>query len=438
MEYLTITQVNTLARGVLEEYSVWITGEVSNCSADKYYYKYFSLKDENASIACVYPSAKLSSLDFSIENGITIKAFGKLSVYEKGGTFQFKAEIIQKDGEGNLQAQIEEIKERLQKEGLLDASRKRKLPLIPARIAVITSKDGAAWKDFFKILGERYANCEVLLYDVLVQGDKAAESVMKGLTYINTLEDIDCIVITRGGGSLEDLMAFNDEKLARAVAASKYPVVSAIGHEKDISICDLVADLRASTPSNAAELISPHTDSLYQGLDSVHERLHTWINERLTMYTLQLEHVTARSCITERTKFNSHFSQELAVLTNRMASHKRIYESYGYLLNECSRKLMMHAQAFIHMQTEHMDSLYANLYDNATMFTTSHERILERIGLQLEGNNPLHILDKGYSIARDKDGAIIRHTTDIKTGEVIQTQLVDGMINSSVLSIKNN
>ncbi len=432
---LSVTQVNTLAKQVLEEYSVWIKGEVSGCSPDKYYYKYFKLKDELSAIDCVFPASKLLGLGFSIEDGITIKAFGKLSIFERDGRFQFKVEILEKDGVGDLQARIEEIKQRLQKEGLLDEARKRKLPLIPKKIGVITSKDSAAWKDFFKILQERYPNVEILLYDVLVQGDKSAKDVIKAMKYLNTIDDLDFIVITRGGGSLEDLMAFNDEQLAREAAQSRHPIVSAIGHEKDISVLDLVADLRASTPSNAAELIAPHKDALYQGLDVVLSRMQTWANNRIAVCNLNMSNTIARSDIVDVHRFTKRFLDELLSLSGKMASNKRIYESYGYQLSEIQYKFQSYSKNLV-------PQYITSLVDTKEKFRCASEdliqeytHILEKIGTHIELRNPLQILEKGYSIVKDSQGNIIKSVKSLKKGSELETQFSDGSVKSNILDI---
>jgi exodeoxyribonuclease VII large subunit len=433
-ECYSVTQANTLARQVLEEYSLWIQGEVSNTSADKYYYKYFSLKDESASISCVFPVAKLSSLDFVIQDGMSLKVFGKLSVFERDGRFQFKAEIIQQAGEGDLQAKIEEIKRKLQQEGLFDESRKKKLPLIPKRIAVITSKDGAAWKDFFKILNERYPNLEVLLYDVLVQGSKAAGQVIKALEYINTLEEIDLIVITRGGGSLEDLMAFNDESLARAIAASHYPVVSAIGHEKDVSISDLVADQRASTPSNAAELISPDKESLYQGLDTIYARLYRWGTQRVDLATMQLHGVIERSVLEDRYRLIRRFSESLDTYAAKIFAHRRLLTTYDGIVDQYQYKMLQMMQVRIRALDNRLDSISQDLQETTNRLLSSYTHSLETYAVKLQLGNPLQILEKGYSILKDESGKVIKSVSNVQKGQVILADVADGSIQSTILS----
>ncbi len=266
----TVTEINLEAKGLLENLNVWVKGEVQEYnSSPNWWYNYLVLQDEKSQIKCVVTSEVIQKSGVVLQAGKEICVFAQATLYAKRGDFQLKILEIEELGQGKLQKQIEELKIKLQKEGLFDESRKRALPEFPQKIGLVTSKDGAASKDFIKILGARFPLAEVILHDVFVQGDKCAKSVVSAINYFNQKTDIDVLVVTRGGGSLEDLMGYNSEEIARAIASSKIPVVVAIGHEKDVTIAELVADHRSSTPSNAAEEVAPDMRELMQSIDMI-------------------------------------------------------------------------------------------------------------------------------------------------------------------------
>lgn len=265
---LTVAQLNDQAKAVLEQFWVWVRGEVSEFKqARSWVYNYFTLKDEAAQIRCIVRDEVLQKLPAALTDGQALVVFGQVSLYSKRGDYQLKVQAIEAVGQGSLQEQLEKLKRKLQAEGLFAEERKRPLPRFPAKIGVISSKDGAAWKDFKKVLAHRFGGGELILRDVLVQGEKSPIQIVEALQAFNAEREVDLIVLTRGGGSLEDLWGFNDERVARAIVGSAIPIVSAVGHEKDVTIADLVADHRSSTPSNAAEEIVPHRDELARQLD---------------------------------------------------------------------------------------------------------------------------------------------------------------------------
>ena len=265
---LTVAQLNDQAKAVLEQFWVWVKGEVSEFKQSRsWVYNYFTLKDDSAQVRCIVREEVLSKLTAALTDGQAIVVFGQVSLYSKRGDYQLKVQAIETVGQGTLQEQLEKLKQKLQAEGLFAEERKKRLPRFPEKIGVISSKDGAAWKDFKKVLTHRFSGLQLILRDVLVQGEKSPRQIAEAIRRFNSEQEVEVIVLTRGGGSLEDLWGFNDEKVARAIAASAIPVVSAVGHEKDVTIADLVADHRSSTPSNAAEEIVPHRDELARQLD---------------------------------------------------------------------------------------------------------------------------------------------------------------------------
>ncbi|EKD49222.1 MAG: Exodeoxyribonuclease 7 large subunit, partial [uncultured bacterium] len=236
-------------------------------SSSAWYYNYLTLKDDKARISCVVHDSILKKLDFDIKDGREYIVYGQLSVYEKNGTYQLKLNKVERLGKGSLQEQLEKLKSKLQEEGLFAEEHKKSLPEFPEKIGVVASKSGAAWKDFKKVVKHRFEGVELILKDVLAQGKKCPEQVAQAVKDFNAEDEVDVIIVTRGGGSLEDLWGFNDEDVARAIFESIIPVVSAVGHEKDFTIADLVADHRSSTPSNAAEEIVPDKRDIMRRLD---------------------------------------------------------------------------------------------------------------------------------------------------------------------------
>ncbi len=273
-QIFSVGEINAQAREVLERFRVWIKGEVSEFKQSPgWAFSYLTLKDDEAQIQGIISRWDLEKIDFEIQNGKEVLVFGKLSIYEARGSYQIKIEKIEPLGKGTLQEQLEKLKKKLQAEGLFAEELKKPLPKFPSKIGVISSADGAAWKDFKKVLEHRFAGVELQLSDVLVQGDKSPKQIIDALEKFNQENEVELVVITRGGGSLEDLWGFNDEGVARAIVAAEIPVVSAVGHEKDVSIADLVADHRSSTPSNAAEEIVPDKQELQRWLDELAMRI---------------------------------------------------------------------------------------------------------------------------------------------------------------------
>lgn len=273
----TPSEVNAKAKAALRQFSFWVRGEVSDFSTNsRWFYSYITLKDDRAQLKCVARPSFLATLPFTIEKGKEILVFGTLSIYESGGEFQMEVAHIEELGVGTLQKKIEELKQKLQKEGLFDISRKRTLPAFPERIGVITSSsgEGAAWSDVVKVAQTRFPGIELVLADVFVQGEKAPLSIMEALKALNERNDIDVIILTRGGGAVESLMLFSlDELLIRAISSSRIPIVCAIGHEKDVSTAELVADARASNPSLATAMVLRDRKDLLQRIDEISRRI---------------------------------------------------------------------------------------------------------------------------------------------------------------------
>ena len=365
--------------------SVYLRGEISNL-ADHYRSGDIdlSLKDEKAAIKAVMFASNASRLKFRPQDGMTVLVRGRVSVYEVTGQYQFYIDDMQPDGIGALNLAFEQLKNKLSSEGLFDEEHKKPLPPYPKKIGVITSPTGAAVQDIFRILKRRYPLGEIVMCPVLVQGENAASQLTAAVERFNKLKCADVIIIGRGGGSIEDLWAFNDEKLARAVYNSEIPVVSAVGHETDFTICDFVADVRASTPSAAAELVSPEIESMKSDVLYYQKKLYDLITSKISFEKQRLEHLSKSKVLSSPLETVHNRNMKLDMLTARMKT------AYTTILSEKQRK-------------------FASL--NA----------------KLDALSPLKILSRGYSIA-EKDNAVIKSVNSVNVDDIITVRLFDGKL----------
>lgn len=295
---ITVSQLNRYVLSLLESdsnlSSVSVTGEISSFKKYSSGHLYFSLKDENSQVSCVMFRNNAMSLNFDPEDGMAVLAKGKASLYERNGKFQLYIVSMVPEGVGSLHVAFEKLKEKLSKEGLFDASHKKKIPVLPKRIGVVTSPSGAVIKDIINVLSRRFSNFNLLLYPCVVQGENAGQSISKAIRNMNMRQDIDVLIVGRGGGSIEDLWAFNEEIVARTVFESRIPVISAVGHETDFTICDFTADLRASTPSAAAELAIPMKSDLLSSVDVMRKKLDTKLKNKYEYEKMRLKNITGK------------------------------------------------------------------------------------------------------------------------------------------------
>lgn len=385
---LTVTALNTLVHDVLESNDIFshiaVRGEISNFVHHRSGHLYFSLKDEGSLVRAVMFRAAASRLAFTPQNGMKVVAFASLTTYIKDGQYQLIVSAMEPDGLGALYMEFEERKRRLAAEGLFDPARKRPLPKIPSRIGVITSPTGAAVRDVIRILGRRFPFAEVLLYPAQVQGAGAAQTMIAGLACFAKSIPCDVIILGRGGGSAEDLWEFNDEGLARAVAASPIPVISAVGHESDFTICDYVADVRAATPSAAAEIAVPETAELL-----------------------------------------AHFSN----LTARMGllCEKRIKREKERVQALSARRFFTDPEGLYREQRLRLDSLSRSLEYETTQKLTCARSALSTVGAKLDALSPLSILARGYAVVT-KDGHLVKRAGDIPENDTFSVRFADGAI----------
>ncbi len=436
---LSVSELTDRIQGVLETdfVDVWVEGEVSNLKRAASGHIYFSLKDEKAQIRAVVWRTDARLLRFRPQDGMHVVARGGLRVYPPRGDYQISIQVLEPLGKGSLAQAFEELKEKLDKEGLFDPARKRPLPVLPRRIGVVTSPTGAVIRDILRVLHRRYANLEVLIFPVRVQGEGAAAEITQGLVALNRLGGLDVIVLARGGGSLEDLQAFNEEGVARAIASSAVPTLSAVGHETDYTIADFVADLRAPTPSAAAELVIQAKEELRGRIAAAEKRLHAAVRHGLTRTRARVEAAGARRVFTAeqgRLRVRAQRVDEL-VRRGERALGRRLERS-----RDGARRLgeRLEALRWDRQLTARRDRV-ARLSDRLqALFRGGVDRRragLARLAGRLEGLSPLAVLGRGYALVwDDAAGVLPRAAAETGEGRRLRIRLHQGAIRATVES----
>lgn len=398
-QVLSILQVNEYIRSAMDRdpllTAVAVRGEISNYKVYPSGHHYFTLKDNDASLRCVMFKGNAVRLRFRPQNGMQIIAFGKISVYPRDGAYQLYCNALTVDGVGDLHAAFEQLKAKLAAQGLFDPSHKKPIPKYPGIIGIVTSSAGAAVHDMLRILRKRYPLVKVRLFPVRVQGAEAPGEIASAVYYANAWHLADLLIVGRGGGSIEDLWAFNDEMVAKAIYDSEIPVISAVGHEPDVTISDYVADLRAATPSNAAELAVPDQDSLRQGLDSAYNRMQTVFSRQITAARKQLGMLAANASLQNPTQYIHQRNQAMLHLYSRMIA--------GY---------------------------------ERTVSRKKHQFI--SVTAKLDAMSPLKVLTRGYSMTQDSQGNVISSVSRVNPGDRIRVTLSDGTLSAVVASEKEN
>jgi exodeoxyribonuclease VII large subunit len=442
-----VSELVAQARAFVEQVfaDVWVEGEISNCRSAPSGHIYFTLKDAEAQLPVVLFRRQALLLRFRPEDGLHVLVRGRVSVYEQRGQMQLVAETLEPVGAGSLQLAFEQLRERLKAEGLFDSTRKRPLPRFPRTAAIVTSPTGAVIRDFLNIVSRRHSGLNVLLYPVSVQGDSAPAEIETALAELNAAWrdcslQVDLIVLARGGGSLEDLAAFNSERVARGIASSGLPVVSAVGHETDFTIADFVADLRAPTPSAAAELVTEAQHNVAEHLAAQAHRL-----ERAARY--QLLH--ARQCFADLgfDRAESRVAAQLMRLAQRLDDlafreesalavqirqrQTRVAELAAAILRHDPRRALAQAR-------ERLAALHARL--NHAMERALHASAftVNALAARLHALSPLAVLDRGYALVLSPEGALIRTTAQLVPGSPVTTRLADGTFSSRVENVTPN
>jgi exodeoxyribonuclease VII large subunit len=387
---LSVTQLTYQIKSLLEENfpEVWVEGEISNLTVPQSGHAYFTLKDEQSQARAVLFRSSQRFLKFTLQHGIQVICRGRVSVYEPRGEYQFIVDYIEPKGVGALQLAFEQLKSKLEKEGLFDLDRKKPLPLLPQRIGLVTSPTGAAIRDMLRVIKRRHPKMHILIYPVPVQGAEAAPAIVEAIRYFNQERNVDVMIVGRGGGSLEDLWAFNEEVVARAIYGSKIPIISAVGHETDYTIADFVSDLRSPTPSAGAEMVVKTEESFRESIRSLESGLITSIRQRLEL---------TRSSLREFTRL--------------LADPRRVLEQYS----------------------QRVDELAGRLATGLRHTLRRDQALLAALASGLDHLNPLGILSRGYSITKKLPaGIILKDVSEIKPGDVISTKLHRGQIVSRV------
>ena len=420
-----------------QEYGdVWVEGEISNFRPAPSGHVYFTLKDADAQLPIVLFRRQAMLLRFRPEDGLHVLVRGRVSVYEQRGQMQLVAETMEPVGAGSLQLAFEQLKERLKAEGLFDAARKRPLPAFPRTVGIITSPTGAVIRDFLNIVGRRHSGLSVLVLPVSVQGDSAPGEIESALAALNASNLVDLVVLARGGGSLEDLAAFNSERVARAIAASKLPVVSAIGHETDFTIADFAADLRAPTPSAAAELITEAQHKIAEHLANQSHRLDRAARFQLLRARQHLTRVPAGRAESRISALLHRLEQRLDDLSFRLESalhaqlrarQTRLAELAAAVLHHDPRQSVAHAR-------EHLSDFRARIERSIDHLLHSSASKVSALDARLNSLSPLAVLDRGYALVLSPGGSLIRSAAQLAPGETVTTRLANGAFTSRVES----
>ncbi|MCF7741470.1 MAG: exodeoxyribonuclease VII large subunit [Candidatus Marinimicrobia bacterium] len=394
----TVSQISNRIQEVLGDFipPVWVEGEVSNYYRSRAGHVYFSLKDDNSLINCVLWSRKADNLSFRIEDGMDMAVFGRVTSYQRQSQYQINVDKVQAGGKGKLFLAFEKLKKKLSKEGLFDDDLKQKIPQYPDRIGVVTSAEGAAIRDILNVAKRRNPSVEFVIFPSMVQGDKAAGTIIKGIETFNRLKNVDLIIIGRGGGSLEDLWAFNEEKLVRAVVKSELPIVSAVGHEVDFTLSDFAADKRSPTPSAAAELTVPSREEIINEIRIVEERMKQRLKLNLGRTRDNIDHLSKRI-------------KALGPIEN--------LKQYRQTIDDLERQIIRLVELKLDKEI--------SFIDNAQK--------------QLRSLSPKNILQKGYSLVYSReDGSVIKSRKQVQTDDGLEIEVSDGRFPARVENINNN
>jgi exodeoxyribonuclease VII large subunit len=418
---------------------VWIQGEISNFKRHTSGHLYFSLKDARAQMKAACFRNVNMYLKFRPEDGMEVLARGRLSVYEPRGDYQIIVEYMEPVGLGSLQLAFDQLKEKLRKEGLFDEAHKIPLPLLPRKVGIVTSPTGAVIRDMLRVLKRRNASLDVLLYPVKVQGQGAAEEIAAGIRHLNSRSDIDVIIIGRGGGSIEDLWAFNEEVVARAIYESELPLISAVGHEVDFTIADFVADLRAPTPSAAAEMVSGAREDLRVSVNSLKGRLYQAFRRGLELRRLHLERLSHNRAFTIAPNKIRDLQQRFDESTLRLiqAMQRFAFETRHQEQLLAMRLLKVDLRRFI---THRREILARNCQGLVSAAKARLQRERARFGLavgKIDALSPLGILSRGFALCRDTKGAIVKKAADVALGDRVRVTLASGELDCRVEQISD-
>ena len=433
---LTVSELTARVRDLLSKnfMDVLVEGEVSNCREAQSGHIYFTLKDDKAQVRCVWFRQQMRAVKFRPEDGLKVTLRGSIGVYEARGEYQIYVESLDPSGRGALQLAFEQLKKKLESEGLFDARHKKPLPLLPSRIGLITSPKGAAVRDVVRILRRRFPNVHVMLVPVRVQGEGAAGEIARAVRFFNQRQLVDVLIVTRGGGSMEDLWSFNEEVVARAIFDSAIPVISAVGHETDFTIADFVADVRASTPSAAAEIVVQTRREFDKHIANLRDGLSEQLRYRILVLSRRVHELGARRGFRRPLDLLRQQRQRADELTGRLAHGLR-----GRLEQSRRRLTLAHLgiarfdfRARIATVRRRLDQQSAELGLRAERMLRGRRERLERLRLQLQERGPLKVLERGYAIATDAAGNVLRSSEQVAVGDTVAIRLHRGKLISEV------
>lgn len=439
-DIFTVSRLNNTVKELLEESftSIWVEGEISNFAAPSSGHWYFSMKDANAQVRCAMFRGNQRRLGFVPKDGLHVLIKARVSLYPNRGEYQLIAEHMEERGEGRLQRAFELLKKKLEAAGLFAEEHKKSFPLFPTTIGVITSPTGAAIRDILNVLKRRFPSALVIIYPTLVQGDTAAPAIVKAIETANRRKECDVIILARGGGSLEDLWPFNEEMVAQAIFKSELPIISGVGHEVDFTIADFVADMRAPTPSAAAELITPDRAELLQNLQQQQQQL-------IRMMRTKLHHSNQHITWIEKHLQQQHPKRRLAEQMQRLDfCEMTLVQLQNQLLAKLSGRVnTIDAQLQKHNPLHYIHQTHSRLLLNQQQFNATIQKniahrktLLANAAATLDALSPLATLQRGYAIATTQDKKVLRNTSNLKVGDDIQVRLMEGSLACQIKEIK--
>ena len=412
----------------------WVEGEISNFRAHDSGHLYFTLKDPNSQLNAVMFRSQARLLRFRPENGMQVVVRGRITIYEDRGQLQISAEYLEPKGAGALQVAFEQLRVKLEAEGLFDAARKKPIPSLPATIGIVTSPQAAALRDILNILQRRHHSASVLIFPAQVQGESAPQEVRAGIRYFNQARNVDVIIVARGGGSAEDLAAFNDEELARAAADSKIPLISAVGHETDFTILDFVADLRAPTPSAAAELVIRSREEIEAQVEQLHQRLEKSMRYGLLMARQNLMELSQHGAFARMMELVQRRQQRVDDLQNRLLHAQRD------VLERCRRRFETLSGAVRHYDARRiLAGIAKDLAAHEVAMASAMRAVVlrqrsrvDQLSAQIAALSPLAILERGYALVFDPAGKLLKDATHARPGDDISARLAHGTLTATV------
>lgn len=441
MQILSVSQVNQYASRLLAAdpllSSLTVEGEISGGKIYSSGHYYFTLKDSKAQISCVFFRGAMAGLSFKPNDGQHVIITGNASIYEAGGRFQIIVKKMEQAGEGLLYAKFIELRDRLQKQGLFAEERKKQLPFLPRRIGVITSPEGAVIRDIVHVLRRRHPGFKLRIYPVAVQGPNSIPDIVSALELANRQADCDVLIICRGGGSLEDLMSFNSEEVALAVAASDIPIISAVGHETDYTICDFVSDLRAPTPSAAAELVLPQKSDLFNQLTAYQGKMRTHLSHSLSLAETRLKELLNRQIMRQPASLFYDRAQKLDLLNLRLKNYFKI--QLVNISNHFDRLRQRYNLAFgDYWQTCSADvsSLQSKLISGVKQEYKDSKTTLDKLSIKMEAYNPYAVIERGYARISLADGAVtVSSISQLEPGSDVRIHLADGKADAKITGL---